>query len=597
MRRAPFPGRSASNRRLDARSAHGADSGQALIVVIILLTVVAVLTLVAITDSVYSTTTTTKAATTIDANSAASAGVAAALYDVSKGTYFCQHATTKLTTGAFHHTDELNEYRFNVVYYDQYADPEPTPAPTTQPTSITERCVATKLPTGVTFGAAVITATGTSKTAAKTSKAEIEELVRTYPLDPSYVLYSGSSSGLNLSRVQMFATTSPNNTFTNTGIIYSASGVTDVVTSAPANCLDAAIDAHGTINFKGGACSHASLYATKTITLSGAKIYANVNVASGNVTMSSTTVFGDVEATGHIPEGNIVLCPVPPTRNAACTGLASGDSDVGGSPPGGTPTTSNADASNSVTVGTTSEGDRCPGPVSSGGDEVTGCVEPDDTAFTVSPPKTVPLPKVMAPLGSGTTAQKIAYTLWTKAGYAVETTTECTGTGAGTLVSDIDNATRNTVIVAKCAVTFPAGSATTATLKHNVAIFAPDGITVNSGFTFKLTASTLHLYFMVPTTNSGTCNVTFGSGSAADFPSGGGGGPGGATHSIQTFVFTPCGLSIDDGGSFTVKGVLVVGSLSITNATTLTLRHSSFIPPDFSYGYQPLAITRYLAKG
>ena len=401
-----------------------------------------------------------------------------------------------------------------VVYYDTYADPEPSNAATEACTSGTN-----KLPTGVTFGGAVLTATGKSKAAAKTSQESIEELVKTYSLNPSYVMYSGSTTGLNLSHVYMKQTQHPNTTFTNTGIIYSASGVTDVHSTPTHKCnggaINAGIDARGTIVFSGGACSDESLFSTRSVTLSNAKIKGDINIWQGNLVMSDSTVVGNVAASGVAPYGNILLCPNPVSGNASCTGLTGGASTIGATT-GQTAATSSAEAANTVTLATKVEPPSCPGPTKYGGNEITGCVDSNDTAFTVNPPKATPIPTVIPPVSGGTRAQVIALTLWTHAGYTVEPATTC-GNGTSSVISDMANATANTVIVANCAVTFPTGT-TSVTLKHNIAVIAAKGITINSGFKFNTTGSGHELFLMVPTPTSGSCstgtyNITFGAGS------------------------------------------------------------------------------------
>jgi hypothetical protein len=331
------------------------------------------------------------------------------------------------------------------------------------------------------------------------------------------------------------------------------------------------------------------------VTLSDAKVGGFVTVWQGNLVMSDSQVVGKVAVTGAPPGGNIVLCPNP--GNVSCTGLTAGYSTIGTAANSNTLAISNAEAWNTVTLATKTESSTCPGPVSNPpaphGDEVTGCVYARYTKFSVEPPKAVSLPTVIAPSTRGSTAQDIAFALWTKAGYSIESTSTC-GSGSNSVISDMSGATVPTVIVANCPVQFPAGGANSVTLSHNVALFATRGITFNSGFSFGASGSAVHLYFMVPTPSSGVCstdNITFGTRSQSDFPGGG--------ATLNTFFYTPCTFSVGPNDSpLAIKGEIVTGSLTIATTSTLTLKHELFKTlPDFSYGYQPLAVTRYIASG
>ena len=413
---------------------------------------------------------------------------------------------------------------------------------------------------------------------------------------------------LNLTHVKMPANTGPMSSSTATGLVYSGGGIIDSVNHG-SSCIDAAMDARGSVQFTGGACTDNAISALKSVTLSDATVGSDVNVWTGNLVMSDSKVLGNASVDGKYPNGTTVLCPSPVSGNAMCTGLAAGPSTVG-LITGKTVGNSTVNAAGTITVGSTSHTvSVCPGPVkTTGGNEITGCIYPNNSSFSVYSPKVVPLPTVVIPTPSSPKlGQKIAFNKWTSALYTWKTTSTCGGTTPTSLVGEINSVPRppktTTVIVANCAVNLPVGSATAATVSHNVAIFAPDGITLGGGFKFNMgsTTSSVHLSLIVPTPGTPGCqpadNITFGAGSATDFPAPvtKRGSTGKWTPSFEMFISTPCKFTVDS--NVTLKGTVAVGTLTITSGHTLTIRHGIYIPPDFTYGSQPLAVSRYIVGG
>jgi Tfp pilus assembly protein PilX len=627
------------HRRYDLRAGGAEERGQALVVALILVAVVALLTLVALGDSVFATSSTTRAATTTEGSTSASAGISAALYDISEGHYFCKIKTTKLTSGA---AGTTNQYSVKIIYFQSYTKTNPEPTPTTsntvqctQPTSTTHapataltacttptsprtpESASKALPDGVTFGAALLCATGRSSAGPRTSIATIRELVRTYPLNPGYVLYSHSSTGLDLSRVRMLNSTTTNDG-TATGTIYSSSSI--FVTGPNASkqirgehphtdtCLLGTLTARTRIVMKKTCLigSSVSLFTTK---ITNSVVIGTSSTANGNISLANSWLMGNASAAGSLN-----LCPVTVARNPTCATLVTGTGNttkMGGAFAGKTTIDKvTVHAADTVFVGTNkyvaapSQAQFCTLSGTTGKIVVTGCAYPTSTGFSVSPPKNVAFPTVVAPVGSSSTrAQAIAVSLWTKAGYAIKQTSTC-GSGTTSVVADMNSATKNTVVVATCPVVF---SGVTVTMNHNVALFAPTGITIRTGVHFNPgTRSTAQLFLMVPTPSSGSCStsnnitITAASASTAMFSSTGQSPPNKTTFktwALSTFLFTPCQLSIGGKAKPNITGAVVVGSLTIGPTALVTLRHSQFVPTDFSYGYQPLAVTRYIASG
>lgn len=547
------------------------DSGQAVASVIAIIAMFVVLTYVAFGAANFAASETDQISTNSGAGPAAAAGVAAALYDLAAGNYTCAIASTNLpvTPGA-----GASSYSATITYYDSYADPEPAPTSTNSRT-----CSSGALPSGSTFGAAQISAIGTTRFGTLTITEQANELLQTFPQQQSYALFTGSALTMTNLKLPTPTTgnTAPAVVYANGNVVLGSgsSGTPPAVDNSA--CLNASVIAVGTLSFANGKCVNGNIYSDGNTVLSASTVGGTASVVGGNLVMSHSIIAGNALVEGS--PGSILMCPNPVSGNASCSGLNSGQSIIGQT--GGTPSISNASATGTITLGAVSESTICPGPVieSTSKNEVTGCVYPSN-ANNVAPPSAIPFPGESLPVQNGTTAQQSSYAAWTAAGYTIETATTCTGTGSGSVIADMTAASTSTVIIANCALTLSTG---TVTLSHNVALFATSGMTVANGFKVAgPSAGSVQLSLVVPTpTGSYSCTGSYGLtiSSGGDINSG---------H-LNTFAFTPCAFTIS--AAVPLTGTVVAGSVSLSN--TFTLTYSALTLPGLGFGYQYIPTERY----
>lgn len=550
-----------------------AERGFILVAVTLLVTSILIIALIAFGSVGFLESTTTHVNASGAADSAANAGIAAAVNDVAAGNEVCNLSARNggdLTTAPHAGSDS---YTVSISYYANYVDPEVS---TYQGQPNLLSCPLT----AATFGAILVTSTGTSQQGALNSSETVTELLAASVVNPGYALFDAnvnaanpvSLNNLSLNQVTGgLANPGPGNVFADGSISGPSSGGCQMFGTFVAT---------GSVSMQDNCTVGGSIVANTGVTLSQASVEGNVTAANGNVVMSNSTVEGGATAIG-----NILLCPNPP--GSSCTGLSGGKSTISGS----------ATATGTITLGTTSEPYSSGGVTdSSSGDSITsGPVDPSATGVSSPLQSTTALPNVASPVNGGTSAQQTAYNAWKTLGYTVDAPTASCSGSSSTLYTEIANATGPTVVVGNCT---SGGSPTplsltgepNLTLKNSLAVFSADGFTLGGGFAFKSSASSaIELSLVVPTpassyscSTTGEDNITVNSN---DLPPGSGGNP------VYTNFFTPCFLNVATGLN-NIYGEAYVGALNLTKQ--LQLFYESFAIPGLDFGYSLTPTERYV---
>jgi hypothetical protein len=564
------------------------EAGFALITVTLMAVVFLLLALVASGTVIFNLSSSTHVNAMGTADGAANAGLAATLYDIETGNFVCSLSNSLPST----FNAGTDSYSATVNYYTSYSDAFPPATGSGNPMTCSSGTLA-----GATPAAAVLQSTGTARFGGVTQTETIKELVDITQVSQDYALFSANSGISFTSNLEVLAQSGAGSS---TGVLY-ANGDVAGPTGGGSCTIGATIVALGTLSVANNCTVSGSIYlgtdssGKGSLTLSQATVDGNVTVSSGDVTMSNSTVDQNVVAGGTSPNGDIWLCPnpIPPSPTTSCTGLSAGKSTIDGS----------AIASGTVTLNATSESTTCPtvGVVQdpSRNDTVDTCITAGSTS-AVTAPNAISLPTVYYPestASGGNAGQNSAYNAWTAAGYTVESTSTCTGKLAGSLWYDINNASSSTAIVANCAVDFTNTapySLSNSNLNHNVALFAPDGVTFGGGFKFNNPSpagTTAQLSIIVPTPSGayscsgGGYNITWTGGSGGDIPAG--------SNGVYTDFFTPCTISVGDNVS--TYGEAIAGSFSLSKQFYVT--YQPFTIPALTFGYQTFVEERYITSG
>lgn len=545
------------------------ETGFAMIAVTLLTAVLLTLALVAFSDTSVSQTSAITAAVSVQADASANAGVSAAVYDIESGNFYCTppSGTMGLLTPAAGGPANAgtDSYTWSVVYSGSGG--------TTDACSTNQ---ATSAPVS-----AVVTSVGTSTVGAATSSETISESVDVSPVPAQqYTIFSGSN--VNLTDVQLNQSTG---TPTEFGELYTTGTVTTPSSGAcPKQQVD--ITAAGSVTVADNCEIAGSVLSGGSVTLSQGKIDAAVTAANGNVTMSNSTISGNASAGGSSggTNGEIWLCPQK-NLTGACSGLSTGPNTIGGG----------ANANNTVELGSVYEGCNattatCPTSCStatkenSNGDNntVTGCITYDNPT-EVHPPPTLPFP----------TFQNPPQSVWTAAGYtSYETPSVCTGTSAGSVLYDMENATANTVIVPTCTLSLTTNPSSSITLPdYNIVVVAP-GINLGSGVQFKgpnpqASGILPQVSFVVPGPSSGgSCassnNLTISASNA--LPS----------NNMEVLLYTACTFSITQ--NVNILGTILAGTFpTLSDQLQLTAVNQLTLPPGLTFGYQAAVVGRYVS--
>jgi hypothetical protein len=170
---------------------------------------------------------------------------------------------------------------------------------------------------------------------------------------------------------------------------------------------------------------------------------------------------------------------------------------------------------------------------------------------------------------------------WTAAGYTIVTNNDCTN-DAGSVYNQL-NVTTNTVVVTSCALSW--ANKTSITLSANLVIFADGGFsTVNNFSVDSNNASTPRwLELIVPDNDASSCtsspDVNFSNNTQL--------GNGLTPSDIDTFIYTPCNLSIANKNAFWGQ-IYAGGTVTVNNNFSMVYTQSTQVfgaanPPTTSY--------------
>jgi|GEM_PF-6563795 len=583
------------------------EDGAALIMVVVIVSILVLLSFIAFVSAANNDVSVNSYDVSTQADATAAAGAAAALYDIesSTGTFPCSLASTKLlptSSGGLTNAGK-SSYSVGIDYYSAY------PPSSSNLISCTGGSV-TPVPTSL--KAAVVKSTGKTVTGPVSSTETITEQVYISVVPNDYSVFSGGAGTLDLSNlVAEGSGTTPSGS----GTVY-ANGDVSIVSAGgpgaacatppapslsapnpPANSFVASIVAQGNLSITNCFVNGSVFLGTDSsnngnLVLSQATVDGGATTSSGSATISDSQVVGNLSAGGG-STGSVVLCPNPLGAHppTGCGTLKAGGSIVNGS----------VTAQGTVTVGTTSEPAGTPpcSTTNTGGDQVVGCITPA-SPYTVTSPGQLSLPTFTTDsTGSDW------FSAWASAGDSagngaastatVINTSTCTGTGAGSVWSDVNGETGPTVVIANCGISWSSGNLNA---PYNTAIIASGGISLSGNFAFtqpnpgpgkQPTAAQISLVVPTPT-SSYTCgsslNTTIGSNMA---------GP--QTQNDTFFVYTPCTLTVSSAVSF--AGELAANALSVTKKVQLSYPSSTtaFSPPGFNFGFQVVVESRYVTSG
>ncbi|HUC35782.1 MAG TPA: hypothetical protein VMR97_01520 [Acidimicrobiales bacterium] len=554
------------------------EAGFALIAVMLLVTVMLILSLVAFSESGYNLSNAVHVGAGGGADGSASAGIAWADYQIESENFPCGTNTATLPSAPNAGTDK---YSVTVTYYNTLALSLPADACPQNGAS--------------TPAAALVLSTGTASLGDVSSSETIQQLLSLTANPGNYVLFSSSTLvPLDLSNIQISQPGGPANT-TPSGQVYANDDV--IGTNCPGPGY-ASIVAFGSLTLNnckvsGSVTLDDDLLGNGALTLSQSSVGVDATTAAGDITMSHSTLGGSALA-----DGNILMCPTGPLPPPSCVGLNNGTSTIAFNA---------ASSTGTVTVGATTPAATCGGytdPQSH--DSVGGCVEPDDGTQIPTPP-VFSLPTLYSPDNGGSQAQKNSYTAWhNSGGYAVDDNASCAGTGSGSVYNDIKTATGPTAIVANCALTLAAPD-TNLPLNYNIAIFASGGFTLGGGFAFQNPGGAAscgnannpnpcQLSLIVPTPTSvpacvlGSPGITIAQGGGGDIPN---------QNTVDTMLFTPCTVSVND--NLQMFGQIFAGTIAESipplpkGTINITFAQPVHPPtPGLVFGYQIAQLERYV---
>jgi hypothetical protein len=170
---------------------------------------------------------------------------------------------------------------------------------------------------------------------------------------------------------------------------------------------------------------------------------------------------------------------------------------------------------------------------------------------------------------------------WTAAGYTIVTNNDC-GSDSGSVYNQL-NVTTNTVVVTTCALSW--ANKTTITLSANLAIFANGGFSTANNFSVDSNNSSIPrwLDLIVPDSQASSC----GSSPDINFSNNTQLGNGSTPDDVDTFIYTPCNLTIANKNNFWGQ-IYSGGTVTVNNNFSMLYTQSTQVygasnPPATSY--------------
>lgn len=603
------------------------DAGFALIAVILLAAVLVMLALVAFGDIAWEQNSGRGVNTTAQADAAAQTGLAAAKYDISVLSTACSLPWTGVVTSGAPANTPASSYSVSVNYYTtttpNSADADTCNATTNAGVTTYSLASAAQSATILSTGAANVGGKWSAATAnnltnvassnssgayvgGNTSTETIEEQVSISGVSAnSYVIFAGSS--LTTSVNNQLTVSASNATPPLLGEIYVNGNFSTGTAGCPGAGEDATLVTSGNLTLD--SCTvDGSVAASGNILLqNGASIGAsssapsNATASNGSIVMDGSNIYGNAVARGS-SSSSIQLCPKSTTPTSPCSQLPS-STDTGASTIWGS-----ADASGTVTEGISSEEANAPyyeaPPCSAvsdkvGGDNnaIDGCITTQDSSTSANVSSSLGLPTIAAPTTAGNS--------WT--GYTLDANANCNSGSDPNSVYNLLASSTPQVIVLGSSCSGVLNFSTNITLTANMAVFAPNGISLAQNFKFATAGgntSKLQLSLIVPTpTSSYSCgtasspsySITI---NGKSFPNPAGASP---YAGIYEDFYTPCYMSLPTG-AVTAYGSMIAEYYNFLNSSgqakgQLTISYNPFAPPGLTWGYVVQTEQHFVVQG
>lgn len=576
------------------------DSGFAMITVVLITAVLLVIALTAFGDTGANTSSATITNLTAQADGSANAGVAAALYDInaSPAVFPCT-----LTSGTTTPAMVASTGGFPSLGTDTYSVAVTFSSSSIYSSSSSISCNSGTNRAASTPSSAQIVSTGWAGAGSVTcttnnhscSSETITEQVTISPIAvQAYSIFTPNS--LSLADLQI---NQSSGVPIEQGVVYagSISSTTCAGTQEQATLVSA-----GAISLTSNHCVIAgNLSAGGTVTLSTqAQVAGNLTTSNGNVVLYSSIVGGSIDAgtSSGSTYGNVALCPKSTTAGPICSAAttsasttgainAAGTVTLGPTTPAGSPQSSNWPPTSCTATTDKANGDN---------NAVNGCITYDSTT-AVPQPSQLSLPTYNPPTAAA----------WAADGYNVITlsSTGCTTSGTtNTLLTDIANATKNTVIDATACsaasgygVDLSSGPAVKVNVPDYDIIVLANGFNLGSGVTFTNTAKSPttipQLTFLVPgPASTSSCSTT-----ANQYNLTLSGNTGLQGPNLEELLYTPCYLSVTSAG-VNLAGGAFAGTVTFSSPTQITnVNQALVVPPALNFGYETTVGHRYVSAG